>query len=86
MVIEKYEVQVRTQEQGRQVLAGTQAMEFQAAADDGGRYAWIGSVLERFGDRGLDRADRGQGGSWARTWLATCRASRWHRAVPSHSM
>ena len=59
MVIDMNEAQVRTLEQVRQVLAGTQAMEFQQAADDEGRYAWIGAVLKRFDYRGLDRADRG---------------------------
>ena len=44
MVIDMNEAQVRTLQQARQVLAGTQAMEFQAAADDAGRYAWIESV------------------------------------------
>ena len=48
MVIDMNEAQVRTLEQVRQVLAGTQAMEFQAAADDAGRYGWIESVLKRF--------------------------------------
>ena len=33
MVIDMNEAQVRTLQQVRQVLAGTQAMEFQAAAD-----------------------------------------------------
>ena len=60
MVIDMNEAQVRTLEQLRQVLAGTQAMEFQAAAvDDKGRYAWIESVLRRFEYRRLPRADRG---------------------------
>ena len=44
MVIDMNEAQVRTLQQVRQVLAGTQAMEFQAAADDAGRYAWIESA------------------------------------------
>jgi len=39
MVIDMNEAQVRTLEQVRQVLAGTQAMQFQATADDAGRYA-----------------------------------------------
>ena len=59
MVIDMNEAQVRTLEQVRQVLAGTQAMEFQAAADDRGRYAWIECVLERFEYRRLPRFDRG---------------------------
>jgi transposase InsO family protein len=41
------------------VLAGTQAMEFQAAADGAARYAWIESVLQRFDYRHLARSDRG---------------------------
>ena len=59
MVIDMNEAQVRTLEQVRQVLAGTQAMQFQAAADDTGRYAWIGSVLQRFDYRCLARSERG---------------------------
>jgi hypothetical protein len=59
MVIDMNEAQVRTLEQVRQVLAGTQAMEFQAAADGEGRYAWIGTVLKRLDYRCLTRRDRG---------------------------
>jgi len=59
MVIDMNEAQVRTLQQVRQVLTGTQAMENQAAADDGGRYAWIESVLRRLEYRRLPRADRG---------------------------
>jgi transposase InsO family protein len=59
MVIDMNEAQVRTLEQVRQVLAGTTAMEFQAAADDAGRYAWVESVLKRFDYRRLARAERG---------------------------
>jgi transposase InsO family protein len=59
MVIDMNEAQVRTLEQVRQVLAGTQALEFQATADDAGRYAWVESVLRRFEYRLLPRADRG---------------------------
>jgi hypothetical protein len=58
MVIDMDEAQVRTLEQVRQVLAGTQVMEFQAAAGDQGRYAWIESVLRRFEYRRLPRAHR----------------------------
>jgi len=53
------EVQVRTVEQVRQVLAGTQALEFRAAEDDEGRYRWIEAVLWRLDYRVLGRADRG---------------------------
>ena len=59
MVIDMNEAQVRTLEQVRQVLAGTQALEFQAAADDGVRYARIESVLRRFEYRRLARSERG---------------------------
>jgi hypothetical protein len=59
MVIDMNEAQVRTLEQVRQVLAGTQVMEFQAAAGDEGRYAWIETVLKRFDYPRLARADRG---------------------------
>ena len=59
MVIDMNEGQVRTLEQVRQVVAGTQALEFRHAEDDQGRYAWIESVLRRFDYRQLPRADRG---------------------------
>ena len=41
MVIDMNEAQVRTLEQVRQVLEGTQALEFRRAEDDQGRYGWI---------------------------------------------
>lgn len=53
------EAQVRSLEQVRQVLAGTQALEFRRAEDDQGRYAWIDSVLRRLEYRQLKRCDRG---------------------------
>ncbi len=53
------ETQVRTLEQVRVVVAGTQALEFRRAEDDVGRYAWIGAVLKRFEYRRLKRCDRG---------------------------
>lgn len=59
MVIDMNEAQVRTLEQVRQVVAGTQVLEFRAAQDDTGRYAWIEQVLGRFGYRQLRRADKG---------------------------
>jgi transposase InsO family protein len=59
MVIDMNEAQVRTLEQVRQVVAGTQALEFRHAEDDEGRYAWIAQVLQRFGYRRLGRSDRG---------------------------
>jgi transposase InsO family protein len=59
MVIDMNEAQVRTLEQVRQVLEGTQSLEFGQAEDDQGRYAWIESVLRRFDYRQLPRAHRG---------------------------
>jgi len=59
MVIDMNEAQVRTLEQVRQVLAGTQALEFRGTEDDEGRYAWIESVLRRFDYRQLPRQQRG---------------------------
>ena len=59
MVIDMNEAQVRTLEQVRQVVAGTQALEFRRAEDDVGRYGWIEQVLRRFGYRQLGRADKG---------------------------
>lgn len=59
MVIDMNEGQVRSLEQVRQVLHGTQSLSFRQAEDDEGRYAWIGSVLQRFRYRQLGRADRG---------------------------
>ena len=59
MVIDMNEAQVRTLEQVRQVVAGTQALQFKAAKEDSGRYAWIDAVLRRFDYRQLGRAERG---------------------------
>ena len=53
------ESQVRTLEQVRQVLAGTQALEFAPAQGDEGRYAWIEAVLRRLEYRHLKRSERG---------------------------
>ena len=53
------EAQVRTLEQVREVLAGTQALELRPIADEPGRYAWIEMVLKRFDYRQLKRPDRG---------------------------
>ena len=58
MVIDMNEAQVRTVEQLRQVLKGTQAIEFRRAEDDVGRYRWIDAVLRRFDYRRLPRGDR----------------------------
>lgn len=59
MVIDMNEAQVRTLEQVRQVVAGTQALEFRRAEDDEGRYGWIEQVLRRFEYRQLGRGDKG---------------------------
>ena len=59
MVIDMDEAQVRTLEQVRQVLQGTQSLEFRRAEDDEGRYAWIEAVLRRLEYRQLKRRDRG---------------------------
>lgn len=59
MVIDMNEAQVRTVEQVRQVLEGTQALQFRAAEDGEGRYGWIDAVLRRLDYRQLPRADRG---------------------------
>jgi transposase InsO family protein len=59
MVIDMNETQVRSLEQVRQVLLGTQALQLRRPDDDAGRYAWIDSVLKRLAYRQLGRADRG---------------------------
>lgn len=59
MVIDMNEAQVRTVRQVRQILEGTQELEFRAAEDDEGRYRWIDEVLRRLGYRQLGRSDRG---------------------------
>jgi transposase InsO family protein len=59
MVIDMNEAQVRTLEQVRQVVGGTQALEFRRAENDAGRYVWIAAVLRRFEYGRLGRADRG---------------------------
>ena len=59
MVIDMNESQVRTLEQVRQVLQGTQALQFRRPDDEAGRYGWIDAVLRRFAYRSLGRADRG---------------------------
>jgi transposase InsO family protein len=59
MVIDMNEAQVRTVEQVRQVLEGTQELQFRAAQDDQGRYGWIDSVLRRLDYRQLARSARG---------------------------
>jgi len=59
MIIDMNEAQVRTLEQVRQVVAGTQALRFKAAQDDAGRYAWIEAVLRRLDYLQLKRTERG---------------------------
>lgn len=59
MVINMNEAQVRTVEQMREVLCGTQALQFQPSGEDAARYAWIAAVLRRVGYRQLKRAERG---------------------------
>ena len=59
MVIDMNESQVRTLEQVRQVLQGTQALQFRRPDDEAGRYGWIDAVLRRFAYRSRGRADRG---------------------------
>lgn len=53
------ESQVRTLEQVREVVAGTQALQFSCATNDDARYAWVAGVLKRFAYGRLGRADRG---------------------------
>jgi len=59
MVIDMNEAQVRTVQQIRQVLAGTQDLGFSPAQDEQQRYDWISSVLQRLHYRQLGRAERG---------------------------
>lgn len=59
MVIDMNEAQIRTVQQVRQVLDGTQALEFRAAKDEQGRYHWIDAVLRRLNYAHLKRDDRG---------------------------
>ena len=59
MVIDMNEAQVRTLEQVRQVVEGTQTLEFKSSRDGAGRYEWISEVLRRFEYRRLKRAERG---------------------------
>ena len=59
MVINMNETQVRTLEEVREVLAGTQSLEMRPVADEAGRYAWIETVHKRFDYRCLKRGERG---------------------------
>jgi hypothetical protein len=56
MVIDMSRAQVRTVEPMREVLAGTQALEFTPSGDDTGRYGWIEAVPGRIGYRQQPRA------------------------------
>jgi transposase InsO family protein len=58
MVIDMNEAQIRTVEQVRQVLEGTQEVEFRRTEDDEERYRWIAAVLQRFSYRQLPRGER----------------------------
>ena len=88
MVIDMNEALVRTLEQVRHVVAGTQALEFRRAEDDQGRYAWIEQVLRRFGYRQLGRADKGAVLAYLQRLSGYSRAqvtrlvSRWIAAKP----
>jgi len=73
-------------QQAREVLAGTHTLEFTISDEDGQRYAWIGSVLGRFGYARLNRADRGVVLAYVRHLSGYSRAqvtrlvARWMRA------
>lgn len=88
MVIDMNESQVRTVEKVRQVLQGTQALQFRVAEDDAGRYRWIASVLGRLNYRALRRADRGAVLEYLRRLSGYSRAqvtrlvSRWMAGQP----
>ena len=88
MVIDMNEVQVSTVEKMRQVLAGTQALEFRQAGDDAGRYAWIDAVLRRMDYRQLKRPERGVALAYLRRLSGYSRAqvtrlvSRWMARKP----
>jgi len=87
-VIDINEAQVRTLQQVRQVLAGTQAIEFKAASNDAGRYAWIESVLRRFDYRQMARGGRGAMLTYVQRLSGYSRAqvtrlvARWVRGKP----
>lgn len=88
MVIDMNETQVRTLEQVRQVLQGTQALQFRRPEDDVGRYAWIEALLERFAYRQLPRQERGAVLAYAQRLSGFSRAqvtrlvSRWVAGKP----
>ena len=74
MVIDINEAQVRTVEQVRRVLAGTQDLQFRAAQDDERRYSWMEVVLRRLGYRQLVRADKGAALAYLQRLSGTSRA------------
>jgi hypothetical protein len=88
-VIDMNEAEVRTIEQMREVLSGTQALQFPALPDDAQRYRWIEGVLRRIRYRTLPRASSGivlaylQRFSGYRRAQVTWRVSRWvgHQAL-----
>lgn len=88
MVIDMNEAQVRCIAQVRQVLEGTQAIEFKVAADPAARYAWIAGVQRRLGYRCLGRKDRGAVLAYLLRFSGYCRAqvkrlvSRWMAGKP----
>jgi transposase InsO family protein len=88
MVIDMNEAQVRTVQQVRQVLQGTQALEFSAAEDDEGRYRWIEAVLWRLDYRVLRRGERGAVLAYVQRLSGYSRAqvtrlvSRWVAGLP----
>ena len=54
MVIDMNESEVRTMELVRQVLEGTQELDFRRAEDDEGCYGWIAAVLKRLDYLGIN--------------------------------
>jgi len=88
MVIDMDEAQIRTVEQVRQVLAGTQELRFRGAPQTQGRYVWMEAVLRRLGYRRLDRADRGAVLAYLQRFSGYSRAqvtrlvSRWTAGKP----
>jgi transposase InsO family protein len=83
MIIDMNEAQVRTVAQVREVMAGTQSLQFKVAQDDSGRYAWIEAVLRRLNYRQLERPERGSVLSYLQRFSGYSRAqvtrlvSRW---------
>src|SRR5271167_324111 len=88
MVIDMNEAQVSTVGKMREVLAGTQALEFRQTGDDAGRYSWIDAVLRRVDYRQLKRLDRGVVRAYLRHLSGYSRAtltrlvSRWMARKP----